>query len=190
MKSNKMRKFSCAMLLAASFGCVFSQVNNFLSLNGKVYASNSEVKVSKINDNTAKLSYINNDKNTDIVIIKENCNKGYLYKILNADTKKELSTFCTEKEINFDVSDKSNSQINTKINAAAVAIVTAIMNGEDPWGAVAAALGSAYAVLAEGTVPAIISLIAESGMSSIPAVIGLLSASEGIIALIGVAGVA
>lgn len=102
----------------------------------------------------------------------------------NYETGEIVGKFNSKQNISID----QNVVQNPKLCAAARAIVHAVMTGGNVAAALAAASG---AVATEGTLIAAISLAIESGgWAAVGAVIGILSASEAVVCLCGIGGIA
>ena len=115
---------------------------------------------------------------------KHNNGDEYSYSMTNYETGEIVGKFNSKQNISID----QNVVQNPKLCAAARAIVHAVMTGGNVAAALAAASG---AVATEGTLIAAISLAIESGgWAAVGAVIGILSASEAVVCLCGIGGIA
>ena len=166
--------------------CLSQAVIGFSST--AIVSPKNRVDIKTIDDNHAQLHFDNViSENRDILFTKQESEKGIHYTISDMGSQKEICSFDTIKNINL---HNSNITEDKKMCAAVGSFVWAVVKGENPLGALTAAFGSAAGLIGEGTLGAMLGLIAEGGIGSIGAVIGLLSASEAIVVALGVAGLA
>jgi hypothetical protein len=152
----------------------------------KVYASN--VYLTFVDENTTRIHYNNpTTVNKDIIFRKTKVQNGYHYSMYDAEKSEKICEFDSERDVKLD-----NNMIfsNKNMCAAATCLVRAIMKNEDPASAVTALFGTAAATFSNKDIQAIVDLVAESGIAAIPAVMGLLSTSELVVAMIGVGSIA
>ncbi len=160
--------------------------NIFISSKSNISGFNIE----KLSEDSAIIHYDNCLNPTpDLLFVKEKMENEFNYKILDNKTKKEHFNFKTNQNISFENTHSFNN-INCNNCALAWAIFHAIKHHRNPAAEIGNLFGAGIAVAVEGTLPAIISLIASEGILSIPAVIGLLSGLEAVIVALGVGGIA
>ena len=187
MEENKKgQRRICGFLVLLMIGiCCFGFISTFRT-DKKAIASN--ISVENIDECTTKIHYNNpTTVNKDIIMKKTKAQNMYHYSIYDAEKKEKICSFDSERDIKL-----SNNKVfeNKKMCAAATCLVRAIMRNEDPVEASKFLFGSSVATFSNEEMKVIVDLVAEGGIASIPAVIGLLSTSELVVAVIGVGSIA
>lgn len=166
--------------IVQSADCLFSTTIPF--------AKNDTVDITTIDDNHAELHYNNSiSENKNVLFTKEKSEQGFRYTISDMDNQKELLNFSSTQNIDLNQNQTEN---NSEINAVAWAIFDSLKHGSNVWNELAKIGGPALASAAAPLVGTIGSLIAECGIASIPAIIGLLAASDAVVLAAGGIGIA
>lgn len=182
MENNKKRKIYSYILSSLATGLLF--YNASVSISGGNISKN-QMFVESLDDSRSLIH--SNSGTSDILFEKQFNGDMYHYSLTNCDTGESMGKFTSPQNISMD----SSVVQNPKLCAAAWAIVHAVMTGGNVAAALAAAFGVASGIAQEGTLIAAISLAIESGgWAAVGAVIGILSASEAVICLCGIGGVA
>lgn len=186
---NRSQKSIGSFLLLLMFGICLTQGICYFSSNAILNKPNNVWIENIENDKTVKLGYNSLlAKDNEILLSKESCNGNFHYVVSDAKNNNEILNFDSTSDI---ISAGNKVSTNSKnVYAAVGSFVWAIVMGGNVAAALASAFGSAAGLISEGTLGAMLSLIAEEGIASIGAVIGLLSASEALIVGLGVAGLA
>lgn len=165
------------------FTCLLTVIHTIYSSNYNSIFSPSKMSGS-ISENNIR--YIQNRKGDVLFVVnKEKLGEQYIYNIKNVNDGNVYS-FDSDK----DITNKINGKKWDNTYAFAVAFVKAIIKGNDPLEAAGGLLGSAYAVVEEGTIVTMGELAAEFGLAAVPEIIGLLSAVEGVLVILGVGAIA
>ena len=164
--------------------CLLTVVNSVYQPNYNLIFSQHKADFN-INSNKDDVIYKDKNGNDLFVINQEKLGSRYLYNIKDVKSKK-IYSFCSGNDIIGEVRcNKSNDMY-----AFAIAFVKAVIKGDDPMEAVGGILGSASAMIEEGTIVAMGELVAECGLAAVPEIIGLLSATEGLFVLLGAGAIA
>ena len=184
--SEKKQRRMCSFLILLMIGISCFEFISTFRTDKRAFASN--ISLTSLDENTTKIHYNNpTTVNKDIILKKAKVQNGYHYSMYDAEKNEQICVFNSERDIKLD-----NNMIfeNKKMCAAATCLVRAIMKNEDPASAVTALFGTAAATFSNKDIQAIVDLVAESGIAAIPAVMGLLSTSELVVAMIGVGSIA
>lgn len=181
MKKNRVYGF---ILFSLAIGMV--GYNAFISVTGGTYfnscQNNSYIEV--IDDSR---SLIRNSGSYDVLFEKQHNGDNYCYSMTNYETGEIVGKFNSEQNIGMD----QNVVKTPQLCAAAWAVVHAVMTGGNVAAALVSVFGVASGIAADGTLIAAISLAIESGgWAAVGAVIGILSASEVAVCILGVGGIA
>lgn len=166
-----------------------SQSVNYLSLTNIPFAKNDTVGITTIDDNHAHLHYNNViSENKDVLLTKEESEKGFHYIISDMDNQKELLNFNSTQNINLNQTQTEN---NNEVNALAWAIFNSLKHGGNVYNEVAKVIGP---VAASQAWPVIKDCIAAAQgtnpIVAIPLLVPLLSSSQVIMLAVGATGVA
>lgn len=184
----RFQKIAESVFLLVLFSVCMIQAMFSFKNPASFFSKGNDVSVEASQDGTTmKLGFNNLCAPTSKVLLSKNfCDGKFHYSVSSLESGDEILNF----ESTSDIVTNGFSVRNNNLCAAVASFVHAIVHHQNPWGAVGAAFGSAAGLISEGTLGAMVALVGEAGLASIPAVIGLLSASEGIIVALGVGGLA
>ncbi|MFR1178856.1 MAG: hypothetical protein ACLSDH_02170 [Bacilli bacterium] len=181
------QKIVGSFLLLVMFSVCIIQSMFYFKTSDSLFTKNNIYVETLKDDDTIKLSFNNLfAPSNEVLLLKNFCDGEFHYTISDLKSGNELLNF----DSTADITASGKATKNTNMCAAVGSFVWAVATGGNVAAALASAFGAAAGLISEGTLTAMLGLIAESGIASIGAVIGLLSATEAIVVALGVGGLA